>query len=112
MKIRNSILDNQTIVVEIENGDTGEAVDLLNIKKNGYAVFGDNVELPIAVIDGRLRNEDWFTDNHLLAIEAHELGHILTNSEKEPVAERKGIRLLDSAGYIIAANILRDRGIA
>ncbi len=112
MKVRTSILDKKTIVIEVEDGDTGDIVDMLDIRENGFAIFGEAVEIPMAVVDGRLLKEDWFTSNHLLAIEAHELGHILKNSEDEPTAEREGIRLLEINGYREAASILIDRGIA
>lgn len=112
MKIRTSKLDNETIVFEIEPEDTGPIVDMLDgPKPNGFAIFGKEVELPIAVVDGRLTEEDWFTSNHLLAIEAHELGHIRMDSCDEPIAESEGIRLLKTAGYKKAAKILVERGI-
>ena len=112
MKFRTSELDGETLVLEVEDGDEGTAVDLLDSRENGYALFGEAVPIPIAVVDGRLLKEDWFTSNHLLAIEAHELGHIRTKSEEEPIAEREGIRLLVSNGHQDAANILIERGIA
>jgi hypothetical protein len=112
VKFRTSTLDEETIVIEIEHGDSGDAVDLLDRRENGYAIFGEAVPFPVAVVDGRLFEEDWFTSNHLLAIEAHELGHIRMKSVEEPVAEREGIRLLLAAGHTDAANILIERGIA
>ena len=111
MKVRKSMLDNETIVFEIEEGDTGPAVDYLQLKPNGYAIMGENVECPVAVIDGRTLSEDWFTQDHLLAVEAHELGHIRMSTEDEPVAELEGIRLLEAAGYTRAASLLYDRGL-
>lgn len=111
MKVRTSKLDNETIVVEIEDGDVGHVVDMLKIRENGYAIFGEGVPVPMAVVDGRLLKESWFTHNHLLAIEAHELGHIRMKSEKEEVAELEGIRLLKSSNYLEAANLLYERGI-
>ena len=111
MKIRNSILDGKTLVVEVEHGDDGPFVEMLKSRENGYAIFGEAVETPVAVIDGRLMEEPWFTSDHLLAIEAHELGHILTESEEEPIAECRGIVLLQAAGFHEAAQILIDRGV-
>lgn len=111
MKVRKSILDNETIVFEIEAGDAGPAVDYLKIQPNGYAIMGENVECPIAVIDGRSLAEDWFTQDHLLAVEAHELGHIRMNSDDESVAELEGIRLLEASGHTRAAALLYDRGL-
>jgi hypothetical protein len=67
--------------------------------------------MPMAVVDGRLVEKPWFTKDHMLAIEAHEVGHIRKLSEVESVAEREGIRLLVQAGYSSAAGLLRERGI-
>ncbi len=112
MNIRTSVLDGETLVVEIEPNDEGEVVDLMDARENGFALFGEGMPISIAVVDGRLFKNSWFTADHLLAIEAHELGHILTESIEEPVAERKGIKLLEAAGYTVAAEILKERGIA
>jgi hypothetical protein len=112
MNIRTSTLDGKTLVVEIEDGDVGVAVDLMDTRENGFALFGEGVPVSMAAVDGRLFKNSWFTADHLLAIEAHELGHILTESIEEPVAEREGIRLLEAGGYITAAEILKERGIA
>ena len=112
MKVRTSELDGETTVIEIEDGDEGGVVDLLDIRENGYSIFGEAVPVPMAVVDGRLLRESWFTYDHLLAIEAHELGHIRMKSEKEDIAEREGIRLLQAAGKKEAASLLIERGIA
>lgn len=112
MKVRTSELDGKTIVLEVEDGDEGYIVDMLNSRENGFAIFGEAVPVPMAVVDGRLLKEDWFTLDHLLAIEAHELGHIRMKSDEEPVAEREGIKLLLNSGKEEAANLLIDRGIA
>ncbi len=111
MKVRTSKLDNETIVIEVEDGDEGHVVDMLDIRENGYAIFGEGAPVPMAVVDGRLLKEEWFTNNHLLAIEAHELGHIRMKSEEEPVAELEGIRLLEAGNHWEAANLLYERGI-
>ena len=111
MKMRISELDGETMVLELEVGDTGPVVDMMDARENGFAVFGEAVPVPLAVIDGRLLEEGWFTSDHLLAIEAHELGHLRKLSEEEEVAEREGIRLLTAAGQTVAAAILIERGI-
>lgn len=111
MKVRTSILDNETLVFEVEHGDTGPVVDRLDIQPNGFAIMGEAVPVSIAVVDARQMDEEWFTAAHLLAIEAHELGHIRMNSEEEPVAELEGIRLLDAAGFTEAAQLLKERGV-
>ena len=111
MKVRTSVLDNKTLVFEVEHGDTGPIVDRLTVEPNGFAIMGEGMPIPVAVVDGRQMDEDWFTADHLLAIEAHELGHIRMNSEEEPVAELEGIRLLEAAGFEAAASLLRERGV-
>ncbi len=111
MNVKISELDGKTIVLEVEKGDTGSVVDLLDIQNHGYAIMGPNVDIPIAVIDKRMLQEEWFTNDHLLAIEAHELGHIRMNSAEEYVAEKEGIRLLKASGHLAACALLEERGI-
>lgn len=110
MQVRTSVLDGETLVFEVEPGDCGPVVDLLEQRPNGYAVFGEEADFPFAVVDGRIR-EQGFTDVHVLAIEAHELGHILTGSTDEPTAEYRGIELLEANGYTAAAELLKQRGV-
>lgn len=113
MKFRTSKLDNETLVIEVEEGDVGAIVDRLEIQPNGFAIMRQEAGFPvsIAVVDSRRLKEDWFTENHLLAIEAHELGHIRMNSHKEEVAELEGVRLLEASGHCKAAELLYARGI-
>lgn len=111
MKIRTSDLDGKTVVIEVEPGDEGPVVEALSKRGHGYAVFGEGVQIPMAVIDGRLRDEPGFTNNHLLAVEAHEIGHISTNSSDEPTAERAAIDLLEANQQFQAAQLLRARGV-
>lgn len=111
MFFRVSKLDGQTLVLEIQAGDSGTVTDLLEERGHGFALFGEDVQVPMAVVDGRVRGESWCTEAHLLAIEAHELGHILTASADEPTAERKGIELLLEGGFHDAARLLLDRGV-
>ena len=47
----------------------------------------------------------------MLAIEAHELGHIKMNSADEPTAEQKAIDILTKLEQRDAADILRGRGV-
>lgn len=111
MIVRTSILDNLTTIIEVEDGDYGPVVEMLELRGHGYAVFGEDVPISMAVVDGRIRGQDWATENHLLAIEAHELGHIIEKSNDEPTAEKKGIQLLEAAGYAQSAELLKNRGI-
>ena len=113
MKVKTSELDNETVVLLVEEGDDGPVVDRLETQPNGFAIMSQDVGFPIsmAVVDTRRLNEDWFTENHLLAIEAHELGHIRMNSSDEVEAEKEGIRLLQKNNLHEAADILVSRGI-
>jgi len=111
LDVRLSSLDNETLVIQIDKGDTGKLTEVLDRHENGFAVMGEDITQPFAVIDARSYEFDWFTPNHLLAIEAHELGHIRMNSCEESVAELEGIRLLEEAGHFDAADILKERGI-
>ena len=113
MKIKTSSLDDKTTVLVVEPGDEGPVVERLKFQPNGYAIMGTEAGFPasMAVVDSRSLKEDWFTEDHLLAIEAHELGHIRMNSTDESVAELEGIRLLEESGHTRAASLLYARGI-
>jgi hypothetical protein len=110
MKTRISKIDNQTTVFLVEDGDSGPLVDAFDKFKNGYSIMSDDVP-PFAVIDSRLLKEDWCTEDHLLAIEAHELGHIHGQTENEVLAEQTGIDLLLMSNLKKPADILLQRGI-
>ena len=109
MQFRMSTMAEKVLVIEVEDRDTGPVVERLSKKNHGYAIRG--IEMPVAVIDGRLSKKKWCTPDHLLAIEAHELGHILADTDEEPLAEAKAIEILESHGHTAAAKLLRDRGV-
>lgn len=109
MNFRRSTLAEGILVIEVETGDTGPLVTRLTRTNHGYAIRG--TDTPVAVIDGRLSRKKWCTPDHLLAIEAHECGHLLADTDDEPTAERKAIELLEAKGHTAAANILRERGV-
>lgn len=110
MNFRMSAMAEGILVVEVEDRDTGPVVDRLSKRNHGYAIRG--TEMPVAVIDKRLEKKKWCTPDHLLAIEAHELGHILADTDDEPTAEAHAILLLEQHGHTGAAQLLRDRGLA
>jgi hypothetical protein len=68
-------------------------------------------------VDGAEVSEDYFTENHLLAIEAHEIGHSIAGHKGAPYYSEKqemeadwlGINLLLKLGFEKAATILADR---
>lgn len=110
MQFRMSTMAEKVLVIEVEDRDTGPVVERLSKKNHGYAIRG--TEMPVAVIDKRIQKQKWCTPDHLLAIEAHELGHILADTDDEPTAETKAIEILEAHGHSIAARILRERGVA
>ena len=105
MQIRPSALDATVTVIEVESGDVGPMVDMLETRGHGYAILG--VEPKTVVIDRRIL-EQGLTRNHLLAVEAHEIGHI-RRGEDEGEADREGVRLLTAQKLHMAARILRRR---
>ena len=111
MQYKISELDNKTLVIEIEQGDSGPVVDMLDNRGHGYSVYGLDVLTPFAVIDKRILENPGYTKDHLLAIEAHELGHIHEASDNEVTAERAAIQILLNLGNKAAANLLKNRGV-
>lgn len=109
MKFRMSDMASNVLVVEVEDRDEGTVVERLSDQNHGYAIRG--TEYPVAVIDGRIASQGWCTPDHLLAIEAHELGHILADTDDEPTAEAKAIEILTVHGHTAAVKLLRERGV-
>lgn len=67
------------------------------------------LEKNIMIVDGAAVREGWFTDDHLLVMQAHELGHkVAGHIEKQQLNHRDPIleREADWVGY----NILKNRG--
>ena len=69
----------------------------------------------IILIDGERVNEEGLSDNHLLAIEAHEIAHEMLghegerNQDHEEDADELAIKILDSFSRKEAAALLRER---
>ena len=67
--------------------------------------------------DGAEVSEDYFTKDHMFAIEAHEIGHSIANHQGEPYYSKRqeqeadwlGINLLIQNGKTKAANLLIER---
>ena len=105
MQIRPSALDATVTVIEVESGDEGLMVDMLETRGHGYAILG--VEPKTVVIDRRIL-EQGLTRNHLLAVEAHEIGHNRVGTDEQE-ADAEGVRLLTAQKLHMAARILRRR---
>ena len=104
MQVRQSELDPTVTVIEVETGDVGPMVDLLETRGHGFTVLG--IGQRMVVVDGRLRGR--LSRHHLLAIEAHEISH-LDVGEDEREADLAGIRLLKNARKPMAARLIRAR---
>ena len=69
----------------------------------------------IILIDGERVNEEGLSDDHLLAIEAHEIAHAMLghegerNQTHELEADELAIEILDSMNKKDAASLLRER---
>jgi hypothetical protein len=69
----------------------------------------------IIIIDGERLQEEGLTDDHLLAIEAHEIAHEILghegerNQAHEEEADELAIQILDSFSRKEAAALLRER---
>lgn len=105
MQVRQSELDPTVTVLEVETGDAGPMVDLLETRGHGFTVLG--IEQRMVVVDGRLRGR--LSRHHLLAIEAHEISHIHFPDADETETDRAAIRLLLNNKLFMAARILRNR---
>lgn len=108
MRIRTSDLTQiKIVVIEAEQGDQGPYIDLLEKRGHGYAVR--QLEQPVVVLDGRIRDAPWFTPHHMTAVEAHELCHLLLGSTDEEEVDRAAIMMLRVLGHEEAAALLQER---
>jgi hypothetical protein len=69
-----------------------------HFKVAGFAFTVLGAEPQTIIIDGEAIKEEWFTDDHLEIIMAHELGHLRTNSEDELTADQAGFDILVKHG--------------
>ena len=105
--IRKSRFDNGIMCYEAGADAPQRLRDTLKDRGLGFALFGEDVGTPMIVIDAAAG----LTDEQMIAVEAHEVGHILTGSEDEETAELFAIALLRATGHHTSAQLLLDRGI-
>jgi len=105
MRVHPSQLDHEVTVIEVEDGDGGPLVDLLATRGLGFAMLG--VVPKTVVIDRRILGQGR-TQHHLLAIEAHEIGHHRVGTD-EREADLEGIRILRAQKQHMAARLLQIR---
>jgi hypothetical protein len=105
MQVRSSELDPSVTVIEIETGDEGQLVEMLETRGHGFALLG--LEPKTVVIDRRILDRGR-TRHHLLAVEAHEIGHHNKGTD-EREADLEGIRILRAQKQHMAARLLQIR---
>ena len=74
------------------------------------------LEHDMIIIDGATESESWYTEDHQLAIEAHEAAHLILGHKlagRDPVQEREAdeyaVEMLRERGYDAAAALLEKR---
>ena len=107
MQVRSSELDPTVTVIEIETGDEGQLVEMLETRGHGFALLG--IEPKTVVIDRRILDQGR-TRHHLLAVEAHEISHVHFPDADETETDRAAIRLLSNNKMFMAARLLQIRG--
>ena len=110
---RSEIDPDWTVFIMFSNDDLYDKVSGL-FDKFGLA-FAD-LNSKTIFIDGEQAREQNLTDDHLLAVEAHEIAHQILNHQGDEFSEKQereadwfGIRLLDRMGYGKAAALLEKR---
>ena len=88
--IRKSRFDNSIMCYEAGDDAPQRLRDTLRDRGLGFALFGEDVATPMIVIDAAAG----LSDEQMIAVEAHEVGHILTGSEEEETADLFAIALL------------------
>ena len=98
------------VMVVFPESDRYEAVQPY-FKEYGHAFT--MIEQKTVVIDGKVVNEPWFTQDHLDVIEAHEVGHMVMNEsgdheDDEKRADWLGYHMLLEHGKDSAAEFHRQ----
>ena len=106
MNVRFSRFNSDIVCIEASEDSPKEILDRLDSHGLGFAVLGSGVDQPLIVIDTRGN----LTEDELLAVEAHEVGHVVSGSADEPTAELHAIAILRLAGHHAAADLLLNRG--
>jgi|APSaa5957512622_1039677.scaffolds.fasta_scaffold31089_6 hypothetical protein len=68
----------------------------LNSRSHAFAVR--DPDAPCIIVNETVLDEDWFTEDHLMIVLAHETGHILGETSDEMTADELGMELMESAG--------------
>lgn len=112
--IQSSLDPNWTLVISYPNDSLYSKLEQY-FEKLGIAFA--NLEDQTIYFDGAEVSEDYFTKDHMVAVEAHEIGHFVANHQGEPYYSKRqeqeadwlGINLLIENGKTKAANLLIER---
>jgi hypothetical protein len=105
---------NWTLVITYPNDSLYNTVNPY-FEKLGIAFA--NLESQTIYFDGAEVSESYFTKDHMIAVEAHEIGHMIANHKGEPYYSKRqeqeadwlGINLLVQNNKTKAANLLAER---
>jgi hypothetical protein len=67
-------------------------------------------DLNLMVVDGAAVEETWFSEDHLLVIQAHELGHFRAGHSKSQQTNHRDEKLEREADWV-GYNLLRSKGL-
>ena len=67
-------------------------------------------DLDLMVVDGGAVGESWFSEDHLLVIQAHELGHYRAGHSKSQQTNHRDEKLEREADWV-GYNLLRSKGM-
>ena len=91
------------IIVEKDDKEYDKACLVFDSGTIAFTTLG--TETKAIVIDGEVMKEDWFSDDHLLIVMAHELGHLQSDSEDELTADQTGFDILAAQGPLSAISL-------
>ncbi len=93
-------LDESIPVVEFPFGENSKTIALIAYTDSGGVIM----------LDSGIRDAPWFTENHITAIFAHELGHMAAGADEE-AAELWAVGRLRELKQFEAVKLLLGRGV-
>ena len=93
------------MVVEVQEGDSGQTVNILDECGTPYLCRGTQGTLPMVIIDKREGSQGVA---HMTAIEATGLATLLEGTEDKEKISKRAINILQTAGKVQAVAILKN----
>lgn len=105
MKVYTCQFDDEVTVIEVskEDPEYAKAKEVFDTGTIAFTVLNANVNA--MVIDAEVIKEEWFTDDHMEIVQAHEVGHIHNDSSIELEADMTGLELVGELGSIDAFSL-------